>query len=66
MGGKAKGGKDSKEAASGPDWVKRNPRQASKRGLYAVALSTDNKFLAVGGGDKKVRGRECVPAPVAV
>jgi len=39
---------------SGPDWVKRNPRQASKRGLYAAALSSDNKFLAVGGGDRKV------------
>ena len=40
--------------SSGPEWVKRNPRQASKRGLYAAALSSDGKFLAVGGGDRKV------------
>ncbi len=42
------------EANSGPDWVKRNPRKASRRGLYAVALSWDSRFLAVGGGDRKV------------
>ena len=56
-GGSQKGAADLKaaEAAdSGPEWVRRNPRQSSKRGLYAVALSYDDKCLAVGGGDKKV------------
>ena len=45
------GGED---RSQGPEWVKKNPRQASKQGLYAAALSSDGKLLAVGGGDRKV------------
>ena len=52
--GKRKGPQRAQEEATGADWVKRNPRQSSKRGLYAVAISSDDKFIAVGGGDKKI------------
>jgi ribosomal RNA-processing protein 9 len=53
-GKKRKGKQTKEEEAGGADWVKRNPRQSSKRGLYAVAISSDDKFIAVGGGDKKI------------
>ncbi|GAX81002.1 hypothetical protein CEUSTIGMA_g8437.t1 [Chlamydomonas eustigma] len=46
--------KGEEEQSAGPEWMRRNPRQASKKGLYAAALSSDNKLLAVGGGDRKV------------
>ena len=36
---------------SGPDWVKRGPRQAGHRALLAAAVSDDGRYLAVGGGD---------------
>jgi hypothetical protein len=37
-----------------PDWVKRGPRQNATGSLLAAALSSDGKYLAVGGGDKAV------------
>ncbi|KAG1675461.1 hypothetical protein FOA52_001760 [Chlamydomonas sp. UWO 241] len=53
-GGKGQAKEEIATTGTNPDWVKRNPRAASKLGLYAVALSYDSKYLAVGGGDKKV------------
>lgn len=42
-------------AANGtPDWVKKGPRQASQNALLAAAVSDDGRYLAVGGGDKRV------------
>lgn len=40
--------------SSGPDWVKRAPRQAGHRALLAAAVSDDGRYLAVGGGDWRV------------
>jgi WD40 repeat protein len=60
-GGKGKAKEEIATTGTNPDWVKRNPRAASKLGLYAVALSSDCKYLAVGGGDKKVCS--CVRVP---
>lgn len=36
------------------DWVKRGPRQSGHASLLAAAVSSDGRYLAVGGGDKKV------------
>jgi len=41
-------------AGTTADWVKRGPRQNPTSSLLAVALSSDGKYLAVGGGDKGV------------
>ena len=41
-------------SSSGPDWVKRGPRQAGHRALLAAAVSDDGHYLAVGGGDWRV------------
>lgn len=35
-------------------WVKPKARQGSWLALYAAAVSTDGRYLAVGGGDRKV------------
>mmetsp|Transcript_37965 Transcript_37965/g.107255 ORF Transcript_37965/g.107255 Transcript_37965/m.107255 type:complete len:519 (-) Transcript_37965:1039-2595(-) len=50
-------GQDSSPAqGSGPDWVlKQAKREAgAKRSLHAVAVSTDRRYLAAGGGDAAV------------
>jgi WD40 repeat protein len=39
---------------SGPDWVCKLPQRGGTRGLYAVAVSSDGRYLAAGGGDKQV------------
>ncbi|EFN55906.1 hypothetical protein CHLNCDRAFT_22742 [Chlorella variabilis] len=36
------------------DWVKRGPRQSGAASLLAAAVSGDGRYLAVGGGDRKV------------
>lgn len=36
------------------DWVKRGPRQGGRNSLLAAAVSSDGRYLAVGGGDRKV------------
>lgn len=36
------------------DWVKRGPRQSGRNSLLAAAVSSDGRYLAVGGGDRKV------------
>ena len=41
-------------SSSGPDWVKKGPRQAAHRALLAAAVSDDGHYLAVGGGDWRV------------
>jgi hypothetical protein len=41
-------------AGTTADWVKRGPRQNPTSSLLAAALSTDGKYLVVGGGDKAV------------
>lgn len=40
--------------SGGADWVARKARSASKAALAAVAVSSDGRYLAVGGGDSKV------------
>ena len=40
--------------SSGPEWVKKGPRQAAYRALLAAAVSDDGHYLAVGGGDWRV------------
>lgn len=60
------------------DWVKRGPRQSGRNSLLAAAVSSDGRYLAVGGGDKKVhiwdartrqhikvRGRPALPSAPA-
>ena len=44
------------EAATGTvaEWVKKGPRQSGRGALLAAAVSSDGRYLAVGGGDKKV------------
>lgn len=44
------------EAQTGTEaeWVKRGPRQSGRNSLLAAAVSSDGRYLAVGGGDKKV------------
>ncbi|BDA48673.1 U3 small nucleolar RNA-interacting protein 2 [Coccomyxa sp. Obi] len=37
-----------------PDWVKKGPRKAGRNSLLAAAVSDDGRYLAVGGGDKRV------------
>ena len=37
-----------------PEWVKKGPRKASRNSLLAAAVSEDGRYLAVGGGDKRV------------
>ncbi len=44
----------SSAADSGPEWVKRGPRAAAHNTLLAAAVSDDGRYLAVGGGDKRV------------
>jgi WD40 repeat protein len=39
---------------SGPDWVAPAARRGSSIALYAVATSSDDRYLAAGGGDKIV------------
>ena len=46
--------KPEKASSSGPDWVKKGPRQAARRALLAAAVSDDGHYLAVGGGDWQV------------
>lgn len=41
-------------AGTTADWVKRGPRQNPTSSLLAAALSSDGKYLVVGGGDKAV------------
>jgi WD40 repeat protein len=36
------------------DWVYVPPRRGSSIALYAVASSSDGRYLAAGGGDKRV------------
>lgn len=36
------------------DWVKRGPRQSGRNSLLAAAVSGDGRYLAVGGGDRRV------------
>lgn len=36
------------------DWVARKARTASRSGLVAAAVSSDGRYLAVGGGDARV------------
>ncbi|KAL3139189.1 hypothetical protein ABBQ32_005966 [Trebouxia sp. C0010 RCD-2024] len=36
------------------EWMKRKARSISKNALLAVAISSDDRYLAVGGGDNKV------------
>ncbi|GIM09576.1 hypothetical protein Vretimale_13420 [Volvox reticuliferus] len=38
----------------GADWVARKARSVSRAALGAVAVSSDGRYLAVGGGDNKV------------
>ncbi|KAG2502173.1 hypothetical protein HYH03_000660 [Edaphochlamys debaryana] len=42
------------QQATGADWVARKARTASRAALSAVAVSSDGRFVAVGGGDWKV------------
>ena len=37
-----------------PEWVKKGPRKAGRNSLLAAAVSDDGRYLAVGGGDKRV------------
>ncbi len=50
----AAAGGSGQEAEGGADWVKRGPRQGGRNSLLAAAVSSDGRYLAVGGGDKKV------------
>lgn len=51
----AAGGMGQDEPTGTPaDWVQRGPRQSSRASLLAAAASSDGRYLAVGGGDKKV------------
>lgn len=47
-------GRLKKDQHTGAPWVAPAARQSSKGALLAVALSGDGKYLAVGGGDKKI------------
>ncbi|KAI3437620.1 hypothetical protein D9Q98_000072 [Chlorella vulgaris] len=42
------------ETGTVADWVKRGPRLSGTASLLAAALSSDGRYLAVGGGDRKV------------
>jgi hypothetical protein len=52
------GSKAAKAAAAAAgttaDWVQKGPRMNPTSSLLAAAVSSDGKFLAVGGGDKMV------------
>lgn len=53
------------DAPVGADWVRQGPRQSARGSLLAAAVSSDGRYLATGGGDKKVhiwdaRSRELV------
>ncbi|KAI7841799.1 hypothetical protein COHA_004523 [Chlorella ohadii] len=50
----AAAGGSGQDAEGGADWVKRGPRQGGRNSLLAAAVSSDGRYLAVGGGDKKV------------
>jgi WD40 repeat protein len=39
---------------SGPDWMAPAARRGSSIALYTVATSSDDRYLAAGGGDKMV------------
>lgn len=41
-------------STGGADWVRPAARQSSRGALLAAAVSHDGRYLAVGGGDKKV------------
>lgn len=43
------------EEGTTAEWVKRKGPQVSKRALLAVAVSSDGRVIATGGGDRKVR-----------
>lgn len=47
-------GQSGTAADNGPDWVKRGPRVAAQNTLLAAAVSDDGRYVAVGGGDKRV------------
>jgi ribosomal RNA-processing protein 9 len=58
------------ETGTVADWVKRGPRLSGTASLLAAALSSDGRYLAVGGGDRKVhiwdaRSRQYVRVSVA-
>ena len=52
------GSKAAKAAAAAAgttaDWVQKGPRMNATSSLLAAAVSSDGRFLAVGGGDKMV------------
>lgn len=54
----AKRERQAEAAAKGTEgtahWVKSKARQGSALALFAAAVSSDGKYLAVGGGDRKV------------
>lgn len=39
---------------TGPEWKQPAARRGSTVALYAVAVSSDDRFLAAGGGDNRV------------
>jgi WD40 repeat protein len=53
------------QAGTQADWVRRGPRTSGSAALLAAAVSSDGRYLAVGGGDRKVhvwdaRGRQYI------
>lgn len=44
----------SQTGGSTADWVKRKAQSVGKNALLAAAISSDDMYLAVGGGDKKI------------
>ena len=50
----AGGAQEEAAGGGGADWVKRGPRQSGRTSLLAAAVSSDGRYLAVGGGDKRV------------
>ena len=52
--GRAAGAPQAEPLTTGADWVRQGPRQSSRGSLLAAAVSSDGRYLAVGGGDKKV------------
>lgn len=41
-------------ARAGPEWKQPKARKGSTAALYTVAISSDDRFLAAGGGDNRV------------
>ncbi|GAB4819398.1 hypothetical protein N2152v2_006444 [Parachlorella kessleri] len=65
--GRAPGAPQAEPLTTGADWVRQGPRQSSRGSLLAAAVSSDGRYLAVGGGDRKVhvwdaRSRQLVKA----